>query len=95
MTPTTFAGSVTLSNTMIPRGYTLMARYVKHPTNPVVRGDLCRVDATGIYVILTAHASLSVPQRWAREFADRLANTNPNFNRKRFLAACGVEEPVR
>jgi len=27
----------------------------------------------------------------ARDFADRLASTNPNFDRARFLAACGVE----
>lgn len=24
-------------------------------------------------------------------FADRLASTNPNFNRERFLRACGVD----
>lgn len=27
----------------------------------------------------------------ARDFADKLASTNPNFNRARFLRACGVE----
>lgn len=25
------------------------------------------------------------------DFADELAKTNPNFNRRRFLTACGVE----
>lgn len=28
----------------------------------------------------------------AREFARRLAETNPNFDRARFLEACGVSE---
>jgi hypothetical protein len=27
----------------------------------------------------------------AREFANKLASTNPNFDRARFLVACGVE----
>jgi hypothetical protein len=27
-------------------------------------------------------------------FTDALAATNPRFNRARFLAACGVEEPA-
>lgn len=27
----------------------------------------------------------------AKEFADALAHTNPNFNRDRFLRACGVD----
>jgi hypothetical protein len=27
----------------------------------------------------------------ARDFADKLASTNPNFDRERFLRACGVE----
>ena len=27
----------------------------------------------------------------ARDFAGRLRSTNPNFNRARFLTACGVE----
>lgn len=27
----------------------------------------------------------------ARDFSDKLASTNPNFNRARFLRACGVE----
>ena len=29
--------------------------------------------------------------RVANDFADKLASTNPNFNRARFLRACGVE----
>jgi len=31
--------------------------------------------------------------RWqaANAFADKLASTNPNFDRERFLRACGVE----
>lgn len=28
----------------------------------------------------------------ARRFADELASTNANFNRRRFLAACGEED---
>lgn len=28
----------------------------------------------------------------ARVFADRLRSTNPNFNRDRFLEACGVQD---
>ena len=28
---------------------------------------------------------------WANHFADQLANTNPRFDRARFLKACGVE----
>jgi len=27
----------------------------------------------------------------ARDFADKLASTNPNFDRARFLSACGAE----
>ena len=27
-------------------------------------------------------------------FADQLADTNPRFDRDRFLAACGVQEPA-
>ena len=31
--------------------------------------------------------------RWqaANDFADKLASTNPNFDRERFLSACDVE----
>lgn len=28
----------------------------------------------------------------ALDFASKLAHTNPNFNRSRFLRACGVED---
>lgn len=28
----------------------------------------------------------------AEAFADRLRSTNPNFNRSRFLEACGVQD---
>lgn len=31
-------------------------------------------------------------QGMARMFADKLAATNPQFNRSRFLTACGVED---
>ena len=31
--------------------------------------------------------------RLASHFADALATTNPNFDRQRFLDACGVKEP--
>lgn len=31
------------------------------------------------------------PEQVAEEFADRLRSTNPNFDRRRFLLACGVK----
>jgi hypothetical protein len=40
--------------------------------------------------IATIIREAELPERdlWAREFADRLARTNCNFNRDRFLRAC-------
>jgi hypothetical protein len=41
----------------------------------------------------TAHnaGELNMARRTARNFAIRLADTNPRFDGKRFLKACGVE----
>lgn len=33
----------------------------------------------------------NIPASIAKDFADKLRTTNPNFNRERFLRACGVE----
>jgi hypothetical protein len=36
-------------------------------------------------------SGMAALQGLARSFASRLASTNPNFDRARFLAACGME----
>ena len=54
----------------------------KSDHNPDDNGYVCALDIT------TDH--LEGPDE--TDFADRLASTNPNFDRARFLKACGVEE---
>lgn len=43
-------------------------------------------------VIKDAPASSSEVEFWGKYFADACAGSNPRFDRRRFLAACGVEE---
>lgn len=40
----------------------------------------------------TIFADTEQLETFAGKLADSLADTNPNFDRARFLAACGVEE---
>ncbi len=48
-------------------------------------GDFYRRTGT-----LYSAADIEVLERFARQTADTMASTNPRFDRKRFLAACGV-----
>lgn len=47
----------------------------------------------GIIASMPDHAATlrTAKRSVALQFADKLANTNPRFDRKRFLKACGVE----
>ena len=55
-------------NTITPKGYTLVNNNVlRHPDNPRVMGALHRIDATGVYVLLSAGTSNSCPQDWAEQ----------------------------
>lgn len=47
--------------------------------------------ATIAAIIRGMAADVYGPEQVATEFADRLCDTNPNFDRLRFLLACGVE----
>ena len=55
-------------NTITPAGMTLVNNAaLVNPSNPTVIGALHRVDATGIYVLLSAGTLCTVPQAWARK----------------------------
>lgn len=45
-----------------------------------------------IAAILKGKNDLANYGPFCRHFARELANTNPRFDRKRFLAACGIED---
>ena len=52
----------------IPAGFELVnPMAVKHPTNPLVLGALCRNINTGVYVIISAGSISTCPQKWAAQ----------------------------
>jgi hypothetical protein len=57
----------TMHNAYILPGWTIVSERLTHPTDPAVAGDLARNDHTGIYALLAAGTSSSVPQGWARD----------------------------
>jgi hypothetical protein len=49
---------------------------------------MTRKDFELIAQVLSEVSDLPYRQQIAKNFADKLANTNPRFDRERFLAAC-------
>jgi len=51
---------MTLTNPIIPQGWTLIKRNIRHPRDGMY-GDLVRCDATGVYCHMAAGVVRSVP----------------------------------
>jgi len=70
----------------------------EYPTNPRYNtrhyDDLAkflRAEPEGIAAVHSKHLMLESKRRVAERLADHLAADNPQFDRERFLKACGVE----
>lgn len=72
---------------------------------PLTTESAARKDKTNAHATTFEHRHFArlaailadMPIRWGQRrgdvinhFADQLANTNPRFDRRRFLAACGI-----
>ena len=60
---------------------------LQHRHFAVIAGILANLDRDSLGLTQGQHQNI------AEDFADNLANTNPKFDRRRFMVACGFIAP--